>query len=53
MHELLEDGGDALSVFVYDVPYYYIFNEVSKIDKWGKYKVYVIASQSNDNCLHT
>ena len=35
--QLLSDDGEALFVSVYDSPYFYIYNEISKSQKWGNY----------------
>ena len=36
-NQLLSNGGEALFAAVYDSPYFYIYNKISKEEKWGKY----------------
>ena len=35
--QLLSNGGEALFAAVYDSPYFNIYDQISKKEKWGKY----------------
>ena len=35
--QLLSSGGEAFFICSYDSPYFYIYNKLSKNEKWGKY----------------
>ena len=35
--QLLSNGGEALFAAVYDSPYFNVYDQISKKEKWGKY----------------